>query len=155
MHNARSLASRSVAALAFAALALVCGCRARADGLREWTAADHDRAEEEMKAAAAGSAAPAAPTARAAAAAEALANVVDVTWRTQCAQCHGMTGRGDGPRGQIIHARDMTDAAWQRSAKDDELANAIVNGRGKMPSFELSPDLVAALVKKVRSFGPR
>ena len=125
-------------------------CRARPEGLREWRPEDHDHAEEDQKlAAGAASANPAAVRAAG------MANVVDAAWTAQCASCHGLSGRGDGPQGPMLRARDFTDAAWQRDVKNEQLAEAIAKGRGKMPAFELPPEMIAALVQKVRSFGAR
>jgi len=112
---------------------------------REWTAADHDQAG------ATSGAGQAPKRARSAESEDAV--VVETTWKMACAPCHGPTGRGDGPNGPMVQARDFSDPAWQRSANDEALASSITNGKGtKMPKFDLPDDLVKKLVVKIRSF---
>ena len=50
-----------------------------------------------------------------------LDDVTIVTWRRSCLSCHGAFGRGDGPQGAAVKARDLTDPAWQASVSDEEL----------------------------------
>jgi mono/diheme cytochrome c family protein len=91
---------------------------------------------------------PAATRARAAAA----------LWRVSCARCHGPDGRGGGPElPPGAQPPDMTRPEWQRDHTDEELADAIRNGRGVMPSFgdQVSPAGVAALVEHVRTLAPQ
>ena len=81
-----------------------------------------------------------------------------------CAMCHGASGHGDGPSGASLNPkpRDYTDKAWQKSVTDDELKKAILEGGpavGKSaamppnPNLRDKPEVVAALVKIVRSYG--
>lgn len=84
-------------------------------------------------------------------------------WQTRCANCHGVTGRGDGPSGRALvqRPRDFHDAAWQTRVTDDHLRRTIIEGGH---SVGLSPDMAAntdlaerpavvdELVKIVRSF---
>ncbi len=81
--------------------------------------------------------------------------LVDLTWRAQCAQCHGESGRGDGPTGPMLKATNFTDPEWQSRVQDGEIASAIQNGKGKMPKFDLSNELVVGLVARVRQLGGR
>ena len=80
-----------------------------------------------------------------------------------CAMCHGSEGRGDGPNGASLNPkpRDYTDQAWQASVTDDEIRKAILEGGpavGKSaamppnPTLRDKPEVVAALVKIVRSY---
>jgi cytochrome c oxidase cbb3-type subunit 3 len=81
--------------------------------------------------------------------------LVEAAWRQQCATCHGAAGRGDGPQGPMFKAADLSREEWQGKVKDDEIAAAIVNGKGRMPKFDLPDDVVRGLVARVRSFrGP-
>ncbi|MCS6900627.1 MAG: cytochrome c [Myxococcales bacterium] len=105
---------------------------------REWTPADHD-----------GFSANSPPRADPA---QAQAHLVEVTWHRQCATCHGPAGRGDGPNGPMVQAPDLTQPTWQESVSDAQIAQAILQGKGKMPRFELSPTTVAGLVQRVRAF---
>ena len=78
------------------------------------------------------------------------ATLAELTWGTQCAQCHGATGHGDGPSGPMVKAPDLTRADWQDRVKDPEIAATIRAGKGQMPKFDLSDAVVGALVKRIR-----
>jgi cytochrome c oxidase cbb3-type subunit 3 len=123
-----------------ATLALACDRAPSADGLKEWTAADHEG--EKKSAANQGpkgdkNSAPA---------------LVDITWRNQCQSCHGGGGHGDGPQGAMFKASDLSREEWQSKVKDEEIAATIVTGKGRMPKFELPDEIVKGLVVRVRSF---
>ena len=111
-----------------------------ADNLPEWTPKDHDRVEESAKQRPRG-----APDAGSA---EAL---VEATWRSQCAVCHGPTGRGDGPNGAMVQATDLTNPEWPQKKSDADIAGAIKNGKGKMPKFDLPEPVLQALVARIRA----
>lgn len=70
----------------------------------------------------------------------------------QCTSCHAADGSGNTPAGKATKARDLRSADVQK-ASDDELADAIANGRGKMPAYKssLSPDQVKELVAFLRT----
>ncbi len=81
----------------------------------------------------------------------------------RCSVCHGMDGKGDGPGAAALNPkpRNYTDAKWQASVTDDLIAKTIVEGGaavGKSPlmvpnaDLKDKPDVVKALVAKVRSF---
>jgi mono/diheme cytochrome c family protein len=72
----------------------------------------------------------------------------------QCASCHGVSGRGDGPMAAMFRPADLTAAAWQASRTDAEIAAAITQGRGRMPAFgaQLRPEAVSMLVRLIRSW---
>src|SRR6266436_1920315 len=74
------------------------------------------------------------------------------SFNSQCASCHGKDGRAKSLHAKHVHARDMTDAAWQGNVSDERLFNSISNGKGKMPDFKkkLSEDQIDALVRYVR-----
>ena len=134
-----ALALTSGLALASAA----CDRAPTADGLKEWTPADH---EGEKKSGAV------APNQGPRGDAGAAPSLADITWRNQCSSCHGPGGKGDGPQGAMVKAADLTQESWQSKIKDEEIAAAIVNGKGRMPKFELPEDVVKGLVGRVRSF---
>lgn len=115
-----------------------------ADSLREWTPADHRSADDD-KLAAARQAAPAGSSRG-----DDVAQLVDLTWRQQCSQCHGPMGKGDGQMGPMLHASDLTDAAWQGKTSDAEIAAIIKNGKDKMPSFDLPDPVLQGLVARIR-----
>jgi mono/diheme cytochrome c family protein len=102
------------------------------------------------------------PTPAAAAASPAEAEA-DKIFLTRCTVCHGATGTGDGPGAAALEVkpRNYTDAAWQKTVTDDDLKNIIVKGGAGVgknaampgnPDLEAKPDVVAGLVKKIRSF---
>ena len=140
-----SLRSLLWASLAPALLAAACG-RAPPD-LREWKADDHDRSEDNMK----GRAAPPRTAASAAAAANPTVTLVEVTWRNQCAPCHGPIGRGDEPQKQLVRTPDLTNAEWQGKVTDAQIARVIAVGKNRMPKFELPPDVLGGLVARIRA----
>jgi len=83
---------------------------------------------------------------------------------TRCAACHGPAGRGDGAAAAALDPKPQNyhDMAWQKSVTDEEIARAIVYGGATVgkspimapnPDLESKPDVVQALVDKVRSFG--
>lgn len=130
-------------------LVLLAGCQR--NDTREWAATDHDQPPERPL--------PAANTPRAAqpagSSANVTANVVEAAWKQQCAKCHGPGGKGDGPEGPMVHAPDLTAAAWQSSVTDAQIATTITQGRGKMPAFSLPPALVGALIGRIRAHKAR
>lgn len=136
-------------ALGSAVFVAACDKAPSPQGLKEWTPADHDGE-------------PGRPTAQANAnqgprgdGGSALATVVEVTWQNQCSTCHGMQGHGDGPQGPMFKAPDLSREDFQSRVKDDEIASTIVNGKGRMPKFELPDEVVRGLVQRVRSFRGR
>lgn len=113
------------------------------DGLREWTPSDHDG--EKRKAAANQG------PKQQGDAGDAMA-FVEITWRQQCASCHGLTGHADGPQAAMFKPADLTKEELQSKLDDAQIAAAITNGKGRMPKFELPDDVVKGLVARVRSF---
>ena len=110
------------------------------DGLKDWTAADHDGEKKAGSKQGPKGDAGGAPA------------LVEITWRNQCASCHGPNGHGDGPQGPMFKAADLGRAEWQDKIKDEEIAATITTGKGRMPKFDLSEDVVKGLVVRVRSF---
>ena len=124
----------------FCVLFGACDRAPAAESLPEWTPADHDQEPGRPPPANAG------PRTDAGGAAA----MVEITWRNQCSTCHGPTGHGDGPQGPMFKAPDLTREGW--SPKDEEIAGAIKNGKGRMPKFDLPDDVVRGLVARIRSF---
>jgi mono/diheme cytochrome c family protein len=72
-----------------------------------------------------------------------------------CAKCHGSDGRGGVPAAEGLPApSNFTDRAFQASRSDDQLKQAIKQGKGPMPPFGALFDdtQMANLVVYVRSF---
>jgi cytochrome c oxidase cbb3-type subunit 3 len=137
-------ATRSL--LAVGALFGVIACNGRASDLREWRASDHDHTDNPGS-----DQVQVDPKAVASATIPGLEDVTIVAWSQNCTQCHGQLGRGDGPRGPMLKATNLSDPAWQSRVTDEQIAATIKLGRGAMPSFRQLPDVtIANLVKLVR-----
>jgi mono/diheme cytochrome c family protein len=78
------------------------------------------------------------------------------TYLDKCTQCHGETGKGDGPDAAMYYPSpaSFTDAKRMNSVTDGELFYEISQGRKPMPSFKkrLSEEQRWQLVLLVRSF---
>lgn len=82
-------------------------------------------------------------------------------YRTWCAGCHGITGRGDGPNAKALPVPPArhADAATMSQRPDDTLydtidgGGAIMNRSARMPAFggSLSPTQIRTLVAHIRS----
>lgn len=128
-------------------LAAACDQAPSADGLPEWKPSDHHSIDDNGGQA---SGQQASPTRAGGAGASDTAQLVDITWRQQCAQCHGPAGRGDGPNGPMLHTRDLTDPGWQAKMSDADIATAIRTGKDKMPKFDLPDPVMQGLVARIR-----
>ena len=81
------------------------------------------------------------------------------TWGQDCAACHGGDGGGHTKAGRMVGAKDLTDAAYQKSFTDDQAFQAIKggfrdsSGAEKMKPFsgKLSDDEIKTLVAYVRT----
>jgi mono/diheme cytochrome c family protein len=87
-------------------------------------------------------------------------------WATRCSLCHGAGGKGDGPAAGPLNPkpRDLTDQKWQTSVDDTHIETIIVKGGPSVhlspmmaanPDLESKPDVVRALLAKVRSLGSK
>ena len=75
----------------------------------------------------------------------------------KCAICHAKDGRGL-PNWRSKGQPDFTDAKWQKSRTDAQIAEVTKNGKGKyMPAFKtkLSDEDIAAVVARVRAFAKK
>lgn len=106
---------------------------------REWTAADHQGEQR----------------ARGQVSANAEAQddtLIEVTWRQNCAVCHGLGGRGDTQQGQMLRVPDLARPELA-ALSDDVLVATITRGRNKMPAFDKLPEgVVRGLVARIRAF---
>jgi len=132
----------------FLAAALTLACSQTPPDVREWRVADHDHQDNP-------NAAQTDMTDGGQTGVMGIDEVALAAWRANCVPCHGLIGRGDGPRGLPLKARDLTDPAWQQSATDEQIAQTIRNGKGQMPKLDLPPATVQQLVKLVRLLGAR
>jgi hypothetical protein len=122
------------------------GCNSRGADVREWRASDHDQNDNPGK----GQAQQVDPKAQTAPAVPGLEDVTLVAWSQNCTPCHGELGRGDGPRGPMLKATNLSDPAWQQSRTDEDIAKAIKLGKGAMPAFNLPDTTIVNLVRLVR-----
>ncbi len=89
-------------------------------------------------------------------------------FKTTCTPCHGATGKGDGVAAAALNPkpRNFSDPAWQKAAKDADLSAIILKGglgvnppksptMPPNPGLKDKPEVLAALVKLVRSFGAK
>jgi len=120
-------------------------CNERPSDAREWRPSDHDHTEnpgnDQVQVDPNDAGTPAVPG---------LEDVTIVAWQQNCTPCHGQLGRGDGPRGPMLKATNLSDPAWQASVTDQQIGATIKLGKGAMPSFKLPDVTIANLVKLVR-----
>jgi alcohol dehydrogenase (quinone), cytochrome c subunit len=75
----------------------------------------------------------------------------------KCSTCHGKDGSGI-PNWRSKGQPDFTDAKWQKSRTDAQIAESTKNGKGKyMPAFKakLSDAEITAVVARIRSFAKK
>ena len=74
-------------------------------------------------------------------------------YASKCSICHGRNGSGT-PALRAKGQPDLSTAQWQKTHSDEQIAERIRAGKGKMPPFakKLSEEEIMALVKQVRSF---
>jgi cytochrome c6 len=72
-------------------------------------------------------------------------------YKTNCVLCHAANGSGDSASGKALKAKDLRSPEVQAKS-DQELAEVITKGRGKMPAFgkKLSADAIKSLVAYIR-----
>lgn len=74
----------------------------------------------------------------------------------KCANCHGDTGKADGPEATSYypHPASLADASRMKGKSDGELFYRITNGRRPMPAFKkrLSDEQRWELVLLIRTF---
>src|SRR5438105_1633464 len=58
------------------------------------------------------------------------------TFDGKCSSCHGKDGRAKSLHAKHVHARDLTDAAWQNEVTDERLFNWISNRHNTIPAFK-------------------
>ena len=73
-------------------------------------------------------------------------------YKTNCALCHAADGSGETASGKSLKAKDLRSPEVQGKS-DEELAEVIAKGAGKMPAFgkKLNPDVIKSLVAYIRA----
>jgi mono/diheme cytochrome c family protein len=83
-------------------------------------------------------------------------NAAKPVFNEYCANCHGDSGKGDGPDAMMYDPSpsDLTDAKHMNSLTDGEILYQITQGRKPMPSFrkKLTEEQRWQLVILVRTF---
>lgn len=51
----------------------------------------------------------------------------------------------------MLRVPDLTRADWQESVSDEAIAETIRKGKNRMPAFDLPPQVVDGLVRRIRS----
>jgi cytochrome c6 len=84
------------------------------------------------------------------------ADAAESTFKSTCAACHGADGSGNTPVGKNMQLPDLHSAQVQ-SQSDEQLSEAISNGKNSMPPFKgsLRPDQIHQLVAHVRELGQK
>jgi mono/diheme cytochrome c family protein len=87
-----------------------------------------------------------------------LSAALDI-YKERCAQCHGETGKGDGPDAKMysVKSADFTDTRVMSEMTDGEVFYKITEGRRPMPSFKkrLTEEQRWQLVHFLRTFAPK
>ncbi len=85
-------------------------------------------------------------------------------YESRCESCHGEEGHGDGPGAVALGTKpaNFSSKKFQRKVTDKQIATAIVQGGAAVglsqemqpnPDLANQPEVVQALVAKVRQFG--
>ena len=79
-------------------------------------------------------------------------NDAEKIYKTNCVLCHAADGSGNSPSGKALGAEDLRSEVVQKKT-DAELAEAIAQGKGKMPAFgkKLKPEDITKLVAYIRA----
>ena len=69
-------------------------------------------------------------------------------YESKCQLCHGTKGDGKGSASAYLGTQpaNFTDPEFWKTHSEKDIANAIVDGRGEMPAFDLKPDSLKAVI---------
>ena len=73
-------------------------------------------------------------------------------YKQKCATCHGPEGKGETPAGKAMNVRSFASPETVKM-NDQELADVIEKGKGKMPKYgaSLKPDEIKSMVAYIRT----
>ena len=81
---------------------------------------------------------------------------VKKTYEDKCAKCHGLTGKGDGPKAKTLKKkpRDYSNKVEMAKFTDEKLIKETLDGKKPMPSYrgKLTDAEVADLITYIRTF---
>jgi mono/diheme cytochrome c family protein len=68
-------------------------------------------------------------------------------YETNCAECHGATGKGDGPKAAALGSQlpDFTSPKFWQGNVTKKIGTTISGGHGAMPSLDLKADEIKAI----------
>ena len=92
-----------------------------------------------------------------ASAAPALGQSGQAIYSDKCAMCHGADGKGNGPAAVALSPSpaDFNSAAFWQNISEAKMTDAIENGHGPMPAFDLSPSQIKSVIDYIsRTFKP-
>jgi cytochrome c6 len=74
-------------------------------------------------------------------------------YKSKCATCHGVDGKGDTPVGKALKLRDLGSGDVQKQT-DEQLTDITAAGKGKMPAYKdkLTAEQIKQLVAYMRTF---
>jgi cytochrome c6 len=77
-------------------------------------------------------------------------------YKTKCAACHGVDGKGETAIGKTNKIRDLGSAEVQAQS-DADLTTIITSGKGKMPAYgkTLKPERIKDLVAYIRTLAKK
>lgn len=80
----------------------------------------------------------------------------EALYKTKCAVCHGADGKGETAIGKANKMQDLS-SAEVRKRSDEDLAEVISKGKGKMPAYakSLKPDEIKGLVAYIRAMAKK
>ena len=151
MRAPTGLAAAIVSLVALAA----CDRPPSASEARDWTPADHDHIEDQLRAAQGTPGGQGQGQSGSDGKQAQMQQMLESVWKSQCSVCHGETGKGDGPQGPMLRARDLTAEDWQASITDGQIAATIRAGKGKMPKFDMPDPILRGLVERIRFYRGR
>lgn len=73
----------------------------------------------------------------------------------KCARCHGVSGKGDGPRAGTLEKKpaDYTDKQKMAKFTDAQLKQAVLDGKPPMPSYnKMSDKELEDVIAYIRAF---
>jgi mono/diheme cytochrome c family protein len=75
------------------------------------------------------------------------------TWKSKCAACHGVDGKGDTEPGKKLGVKDYSAGAWQASKTDEQIKAGIENGAQGMDGYKgaLDAEQIGKLCELIRS----